>query len=381
MIGKLQSQATWDVTRNRSEAEVKQYRVGVLGATGTVGQQIVHRLERHPWFRVTAVAASDQSAGKTYAEAARWRVAAAIPAEIRDLVVRQPKPDLPCDFVLSALDAGVAGEIELAFAQAGYAVLSNTRNHRMEEDVPLLVPEVNPGHVELVRAQQRNRGYDTGFIATNPNCSTAGLVLPLKAIHDAFGVDAVSVVTLQAISGAGYPGVASLDIADNVIPFISGEEEKMESEPRKILGTLAGGRIEFAPMKISAQCTRVPVIDGHMEAVSVKLRRPATPAAVSEALRSFTAEPQRLGLPSAPARPIEVREEKNRPQTRLDRDAGNGMAVVVGRVRACPILDIRFVLLSHNLVRGAAGAAILNAELFAAKGLLASRTTQATTAM
>ena len=351
---------------------MKSFRVGVLGATGTVGQQIIHRLRRHPWFHVTALAGSERSAGKLYADVVRWRIAECMPAEAAGLTVQPLQANLDCDFCLSALDSSVAGAAELDFARAGYPVISNSRNHRLEPDVPLLVPEVNSNHTALVAVQRRQRGYTSGFLVTNPNCSAGGLVMALKPIHDAFGIEALSVVTMQALSGAGYPGVASLDAMDNVIPFIPGEEEKMETEPRKILGTLRNGAIEAADIRISAQCHRVPVSDGHMEAVSLKLRRKASPADVTAALREFRGEPQRLGLPSAPARPVEVREEPDRPQPRLDRDAGQGMAVVVGRVRACHVLDIRLVLLSHNLGRGAPGAAILNAELLTETGYLVS---------
>ncbi|HEV3220110.1 MAG TPA: aspartate-semialdehyde dehydrogenase [Candidatus Acidoferrales bacterium] len=350
------------------------FRVGVLGATGTVGQQIIHRLRAHPWFCVTALAASGRSAGKCYADAAPWRIPESLPREIGALPVRSLDDELDCDFIFSALDSSVAGDAEENFARRGYAVISNSSNHRMDVDVPLIVPEVNPDHVALVEAQRARRGYTSGFIVTNPNCSAAGLVIALKPIDDAFGVEAVSVVTMQALSGAGYPGVASLDAADNVIPFISAEEEKLESEPRKILGTLRGNSIAPAEIRISAQCHRVPVSHGHLEAVSLKLRTKASPEDIAAVLREFRGEPQRLEPPSAPAHPIEVREEPDRPQPRLDRDAGNGMTVVVGRVRRCPVFDIRFVLLSHNLVRGAAGAAILNAEFLTCAGAIVPRT-------
>jgi aspartate-semialdehyde dehydrogenase len=352
---------------------MKTFRVGVLGATGTVGQQFIHRLRSHPWFRVTALAASERSAGKRYAEIVRWRIAQQIPADVAALTVQPLEANLDCDFCFSALDSSVAGPAELEFARAGYPVISNSSNHRMDADVPLLVPEVNPEHCGLIANQRKNHGYTSGFIATNPNCSAAGLVVALKPIHDAFGIDALSVVTMQALSGAGYPGVPSLDSTDNVIPYISGEEEKLESEPRKILGQLKDGAITPAEIRISAQCHRVPVIDGHMEAVSLKLRKKVSPADITKILREFRGEPQRLKLPSAPAHSIEVREESDRPQTRLDRDAGDGMAVSVGRVRPCHVLDIRMVLLSHNLGRGAAGAAILNAELFAEAGYITPR--------
>jgi aspartate-semialdehyde dehydrogenase len=356
---------------------MKTFRVGVLGATGTVGQQIVHRLRSHPWFRVTALAASERSRGNRYREIVSWRIAQPIPEEVGALTLQPLEANLDCDFCFSALDSSIAGPAELEFAHAGYPVISNSSNHRMDADVPLLVPEVNSDHCALIANQRKNHGYASGFIATNPNCSATGLVVALKPIHDFFGIEALNVVTMQALSGAGYPGVASLDSTDNVIPFISGEEEKLESEPRKILGALQDGGITPREMRISAQCHRVPVIDGHMEAVSVKLQKKASAADVAAALREFRSEPQLLKLPSALAWPIEVREEKDRPQTRLDRDAGGGMAVSVGRIRACHVLDIRFVLLSHNLVRGAAGAAILNAELLAEGGYIIPRETSA----
>jgi aspartate-semialdehyde dehydrogenase len=349
------------------------YRVGVLGATGMVGQQLIHRLRAHPWFRVTALAASERSAGTRYKDIVRWRVNAEIPPEVAELPVQTVAANLACDFCFSALDSSVAGPVEEEFARAGYGVISNSSNHRMEADVPLVIPEVNPDHCALISLQRAQRGYTSGFIATNPNCSAAGLVVAMKPIEDAFGIEAINVVTLQALSGAGFPGVASLDAVDNVIPFISGEEEKLECEPRKILGTLRNGVVQPANMQISAQCNRVPVIDGHMEAVSLKLRQRATPEDVIAALREYKGAAHKLNLPTAPARPIEVRDEKDRPQTRLDRDAGDGMAVVAGRVRTCNVLDIRMVLLSHNLGRGAAGAAILNGELLADLGYLHQR--------
>jgi aspartate-semialdehyde dehydrogenase len=354
------------------------FRVGVLGATGMVGQQIIHRLRAHPWFRVTALAASERSAGKSYAEAASWRISEPLPREIGVLPVQSLDEDLDCDFVFSALDSSVAGAAEENFARRGFPVISNSSNHRMDPDVPLIVPEVNPDHIALVEIQRARRGYTSGFIVTNPNCSAAGLVVALKPIDDAFGVEAVSVVTMQALSGAGYPGVASLDATDNVIPYISAEEEKLEAEPRKILGALQGHSIAPAEFRVGAQCHRVPVRHGHLEAVSLKLRKKASPEEITGALQEFRGEPQRLELPSAPAHPIEVREERDRPQPRLDRDAGGGMAVVVGRIRRCPLFDIRFVLLSHNLIRGAAGAAILNAEFLACAGAIVPRGVGAT---
>jgi aspartate-semialdehyde dehydrogenase len=349
---------------------MKQYRVGILGATGAVGQQFVQLLAEHPWFTVTEVVASQKSAGSLYAEVVRWRLATPLPADIGKLKVKDLKTSLECDFVFSALDSTVAGPAEEALAGAGYPVVSNSSSHRMESDVPLLVPEVNPDHCQLISTQRKRRRSERGFIVTNPNCSTVGLVMPLKPLHDSFGVEAVSVVTMQAISGAGYPGVSAADVVENVIPNIAGEEEKVEAEPLKILGTLSSTGVQPAEMKISAQCHRVPVLDGHLEAASIKLRKKTTVKDVIAALESFSGEPQESKLPSAPPRPIIVRAETDRPQPRLDRDAGQGMAVVVGRVRECPVFDVRMTILSHNLIRGAAGAAILNAELLAHNGYM-----------
>jgi aspartate-semialdehyde dehydrogenase len=348
----------------------KKLRAGVLGATGLVGQRLVSLLANHPWFELTEVAASERSSGKTFAEAVRWHLDAPIPSAARDLVVRSLTPTLECDFVFSALDSSVAGSAEEDFAGVGYPVVSNSRNHRMDADVPLLIPEVNAAHLDAIPRQQKNRGYDTGFIVTNPNCSTAGLVLVLKPLAEAFGLEKIFVVTLQAMSGAGYPGVASLDIQGNVVPFISGEEEKMESEPQKLLGKWNGERFVDAGLGISAHCNRVPVIDGHLECVSLSLKKIASLGEVREALREFEVDSELASLPSALRNPIIVLDEENRPQPRRDVNAGAGMAAVVGRVRECPLLDVKLTLLSHNLVRGAAGAALLNAELLAARGFL-----------
>ncbi|MFZ0879069.1 MAG: aspartate-semialdehyde dehydrogenase [Candidatus Acidiferrales bacterium] len=349
------------------------WRVGVLGATGAVGQKMIQGLSDHPWFRITEVAASERSAGKSYAEAVRWMQNSAIPPGVADLEVKPVQPGLECDFVLSALDSSVAGPVEEEFARAGYPVISNCRNHRMDEDVPLVIPEVNPDHLDLIPWQKERRGFSTGYLVTNPNCSTVGLALALKPLDDAFGVEEVFVVTMQALSGAGYPGVPSLDALDNVIPFIGGEEEKMQTEPRKILGRLVRHSVEFAALKLSAHCNRVPVLDGHLESVTVRLKSKASAEAVSEALSRFSGEPQRLGLPTAPEHPILVSEEADRPQPRRDRDAGKGMSISVGRIRPCSIADFKFTVLVHNTVRGAAGAAILNAELLADRGLLPHR--------
>src|SRR6202795_1308027 len=351
----------------------KKWRAGVLGATGIVGQRLVQLLADHPWFELTEVAASERSSGKSYADAARWHLDAPIPDAARDLVVKGLDPSLDCDFVFSALDSSVAGPAEEDFARAGYPVVSNSRNHRMDADVPLLIPEVNAAHLDAIPLQQKNRGYDTGFIVTNPNCSTAGLVLVLKPVAEAFGLEKIFVVTLQAMSGAGYPGVASLDIQGNVVPFISGEEEKLESEPQKLLGKWSGERFVEAGLGISAHCNRVPVIDGHLECVSVSLKKIASLHEVREALREFEVSSEIAQLPSALRNPVVVLDDQDRPQPRRDVNAGNGMAAAVGRVRECPLLDVKLTLLSHNLVRGAGGAALLNAELLAALGLLKRR--------
>ncbi len=349
----------------------KKLRAGVLGATGLVGQRIVHLLADHPWFELTEVAASERSSSKTYAEAVRWHLDAPIPQAVRELVVKGLDPSLECDFVFSALDSSVAGTAEEEFARAGYPVVSNSRNHRMDPDVPLLIPEVNAAHLDAIPLQQKNRGYDGGFIVTNPNCSTAGLVLVLKPLADAFGLEKIFVVTLQAVSGAGYPGVASLDVHGNVVPFISGEEEKMESEPQKLLGKWDGARFVDAGLGITAHCNRVPVLDGHVECVSLSLKKIASLREVCEALQTFEISSELASLPSALRHPVVVLDAEDRPQPRRDVNTGNGMAAVVGRVRECPLLDVKLTLLSHNLVRGAAGAALLNAELLASRGLLA----------
>ncbi len=352
---------------------MKKIRAGVLGATGTVGQQIVRTLQGHPWFDLTALSASGRSEGKTYAEACRWLLGADMPAGTASLRVESCEPGLDCEVVFSGLPSDVAGPVELAFAQAGYAVSSNAAAHRMAPDVPLLIPEVNAGHVALVERQRRERGWPRGCVVTNPNCSSTQLALALKPLHDAFGLKRVSVTTLQALSGAGYPGVPSLEALDNVIPFIGGEEEKLEAEPCKLLGALEGDEVCMAPVAFSAQCHRVGVRDGHMEAVSVEfVREGVTPEDAVSAFEAFRGEVAGLDLPSAPERPIRVRTERDRPQPVLDRDEGSGMTVVVGRIRPCPVLGLKFELLGHNTVRGAAGAAIMNAELLVAKGYLSA---------
>jgi aspartate-semialdehyde dehydrogenase len=348
---------------------VSKTRVGILGATGAVGQRFVQLLADHPWFELVALSASERSAGRPYGESCSWKLETPMPEQARGLVVQPTEPGLACDVVFSALDAAVAGPVETAFAASGYAVLSNAKSHRMADDVPLLVPEVNPDHAALIHAQRRARGW-RGFIATNPNCSTATLVLALAPLARAFGLEAVVVTTLQAVSGAGYPGLPSLDILGNVIPFIAGEEEKIEAETRKILGTLSAGRVEPHPVVITAQATRVPVVDGHTASVFATLARDPGLDAVLAALRDYQGEPQRRQLPSAPQHPVVLAEAEDRPQPRLDLTLERGMASVVGRVRPCKVMGYKFIVLGHNTIRGAAGAAILNAELLRAEGLL-----------
>jgi aspartate-semialdehyde dehydrogenase len=344
---------------------MERYRVGIVGATGLVGQRLVQRLEGHPWFDLVAVAASERSAGKTYAEATTWRLPTPMPSAVAGLRVGRCVPgDLDgCDVVLSGLDAATAKEVEPALAAHGIAVLSNASAFRMTPDVPLLVPEVNAAHASLVDAQRTRTGWP-GFLATNPNCSATGLVLALAPLHREFGVKRVIVSTMQALSGAGLEGPRGLDVVDNVVPYIGGEEEKLESEIGKMLG---------APILVSAHCHRVATIDGHLEAVSVELERDATPEQAVAAFASFRGDVADRGLPSSPERPIVVRSEVDRPQPRLDRDTGGGMSAVVGRVRRCPVFSLRFEVLSHNTVRGAAGATLMNAELFASLGKVPRR--------
>ncbi len=345
---------------------MNKYRVGILGATGTVGQRFAQLLEGHPQFEITAMAASDRSAGKPYSEACAWKLTGKMPGSVRDIIVQPINPPLDCDIVFSSLPSSVARETEEAFARAGYPVISNSSSYRMDEDVPLLIPEINHDHIRLIDRQRQNRGFDAGFIVTNPNCAVVTFAPPLAALHRKFGIESVIVTTLQAISGAGYPGVASLDITDNVYPYIPGEEPKVETESQKILGTLTGTGIEKADFTVSAQCFRVNVVDGHMASVRVNLKDTATLEDVVDAMKTFPS----LDLHSSPPRFIEVTDEPSRPQTRLDRDCGNGMTITVGRVFPDNIYDYRFIALSHNTVRGAAGCAVLNAELLIAEGYI-----------
>ncbi len=350
--------------------------VGILGATGTVGQRFIQLLAHHPWFNITWLAASDRSAGKPYAEACAWKLDTPLPDRIAEMVVEPNTPENSTTVVpriiFAALDAGVARELEPKFAAAGCAVISNSSAFRMTPDVPLVIPEVNADHLALLEIQA-TRKSSGGYIVTNPNCSAIGLALALKPLERHFGIQSLFVSTMQAVSGAGYPGVASLDILGNVIPFIKNEEEKLEEEVNKLLGTLGERSVEPLPAKLSAHCNRVPVEDGHTECISIKFKTPATYEQIVAAWQEFqpfgpTASQFGVRLPTAPVQPVEFEPAQDRPQPRLDRMRGNGMAATVGRLRPCSLLDWKFVVLSHNTIRGAAGAAVLNAEILAALG-------------
>jgi aspartate-semialdehyde dehydrogenase len=347
----------------------KKLPIGILGATGVVGQRFIQMLEHHPWFEVAWLAASDRSEGKRYGEAARWRLKTPIPPNIAAMKVSPATPAGAPKIIFAALDASIAAEMEPRFAEAGCAVVSNSSALRMQSDVPLVIPEVNAGHITLIDAQawRKNGG---GYVVTNPNCSAIGLVLALAPLQKAFGLKAVMAVTMQAVSGAGYPGVASLDILGNVIPYIRNEEEKMEEETLKLLGQMNGTKIMPADFAMSAQCNRVAVEDGHTESISVSLKTQAKPEEIIAAWNEFSSEPQELKLPSAPERPVVYLAADDRPQPRFDVDMGAGMTTAVGRLRPCGVLDWKFTVLSHNTIRGAAGAAVLNAELLKAKGYL-----------
>ena len=360
----------------RNGAPRERIPVGVLGATGAVGQRFVTLLADHPWFEPVALFASEQSAGRRYRDAATWIQETPVPAPLGDLEVRRLGPAPECRILFSALDASVAAQAERDLAAAGHLVVSNTKSHRMDPDVPLVVPEVNPGHLALADRQP----FDGGALLTNPNCATIGLALVLEPLRAAFGIRRVRVVTLQALSGAGYPGVASLHAVDNLVPYISGEEEKLETETRKIFGSIGPRGVTDAALEVSAQCNRVPVLDGHVLCLSVDLERVANTRDVAAALAGFHSEPQRLDLPTAPPAPVEVATEPDRPQPRLDRDRGGGMAVTVGRIRSCPFGGFKLVALCHNTIRGAAGGAILLAELAVARGLAPGAAVPAATA-
>lgn len=347
-------------------------RVGILGATGTVGQRFIQLLERHPWFEVAWLAASDRSTGRTFAEACQWKLDTPLPARIAAMTVQPNTPapgngDLP-SILFTALDADIARDLEPQFAAAGCAVISNSSAFRMTADVPLVVPEVNADHLPLLEAQAV-RKQTGGYLVTNPNCCAIGLVLALKPLEERFGIESLFVSTMQAVSGAGYPGVASLDILGNVVPFIRNEEEKLQEELGKLLGRFTGASIEALPAKVSAHCNRVAVVDGHTECVSIKLRTPATREQMVEAWQSFRPLDGKE-LPSAPAYPVIYTDAHDRPQPRLDLANGHGMSTTVGRLRPCSLLDWKFVLLTHNTIRGAAGAAVLNAEVLARLGKL-----------
>ena len=343
--------------------------IGILGATGVVGQRFIQMLEHHPWFEVAWLAASDRSEGKIYSEAARWRLKTPIPARVAKMQVSPATPEGAPKIIFAALDSAIAADLEPRFADAGCAVVSNSSALRMQEDVPLVIPEVNSGHVKLIDIQgwRKKKG---GYVVTNPNCSAIGLVLALAPLHQRFGLETVMAVTMQAVSGAGYPGVASLDILGNVIPFIKNEEEKMEEETKKLLGQLNGSKVVPGGFAMSAQCNRVAVEDGHTESVSIRLKTKAKAEEIIATWNAYRSERQELKLPSAPERPVVYLEANDRPQPRFDIDMGAGMTTAVGRLRPCSVLDWKFTVLSHNTIRGAAGAALLNAELLKAKGYL-----------
>lgn len=342
---------------------MKKIPVAILGATGSVGQKFIELLSDHPWFEIAELASSERSAGKKYKDATKWVMTTRLKDNIGDIEVKHCKPNLGAKLVFSALDASVAGDIETKFAENGYFVISNSKNHRFDSDVPLIIPEVNHEHLKLIKGK-------SGAIVTNPNCSTIGLTLAIKPLFDDFGIELLNIVTMQAISGGGYPGVPSIDILGNVVPFIDGEEEKLISEPLKILGKLNGNRIDYAEIKISAQCNRVPVIDGHLETIQIKFKNKPQKDEIINVWEKFKSLPQELNLPSAPIQPIHYFSEDHLPQPRLNSNLENGMAISVGRLRECEIFDYKFVVLSHNTVRGAAGGTLLASELMKANGYL-----------
>lgn len=339
--------------------------VAVLGATGTVGQKFITLLQSHPHFEIRELVASERSAGKKYREAVKWNQNTSIPEGVASMEVRSTDDPLTSRILFSGLDSSVAGPVETTCAEKGHIVISNSKNHRMDPDVPLIIPEINPEHFAITRKQKYS-----GAIITNSNCSTMFLAIALAPLHRDFGIEKVQVTTMQAVSGAGYPGVPSLDILGNVIPYIGGEEEKMESETQKILGTFNGSEIVPAPFEVSAQCNRVPVFDGHTETVSVKFKRKPSVDEVRRSLSEFVGMPQERKLYSAPPRPIMVVDEDDRPQPARDIWIDGGMTTIVGRIRPCPVFDVKMVVLGHNTIRGAAGAAILNGEAYLELGYI-----------
>jgi aspartate-semialdehyde dehydrogenase len=340
--------------------------VAILGATGSVGQRFVELLSWHPWFQIVALAASEKSVGKRYGDAVKWLLPTSLSERIAGMPISECKPPIAANLIFSALDSSAATEAESAFANAGYTVITNAKNFRMQSDIPLLIPEVNSSHLELLGYQK----FKGGKIIANSNCCAAGLCIALKPLLDLFGVEALHVVTMQAISGAGYPGISAFDIQDNIIPYIEDEEEKLETEPLKILGKLEGGLITPADIRISSQCNRVPITDGHTQCISIKFKKKPSKSEVIEAWKTFSSEPQKLALASAPEFPIHYFENDFLPQPKLQRNIDKGMAVSIGRLRDCPLLDYKFNLVSHNTIRGAAGGAILCAELLVRKGFV-----------
>ncbi|MCA9932465.1 MAG: aspartate-semialdehyde dehydrogenase [Ardenticatenaceae bacterium] len=352
---------------------MKKIPVGVLGATGTVGQRFVQLLADHPWFEVVAVTGSERTAGRPFREGVNWVIGGTIPTTIADLIVQPTEPTLEITgkppVVFSALPTAEAREWEPKFAAAGYAVVTNASAYRMTPDVPLLIPEINPEHTGLIATQRANNNWQ-GFIVASPNCSTTSAILPMKVFQDTFGLEAALIVTMQALSGAGYPGVSSMDIIDNVVPYIGGEDTKLENEPKKMLGSFRDGAVQFADIRTSAQANRVPVIDGHLASVSVKLGRHVSAEEAIAALQSWQPPQICRELPTSPAELLVYRSESDRPQPRLDRDTGDGLAWTVGKVRECDVLDIRYMAITHNTLRGAASGSILNAELLVKQGFI-----------
>lgn len=343
--------------------------VGILAATGSVGQRFLQHLIDHPWFEIAALTGSPRTAGRPYGEGVNWLQTWELPDHIANMTVLPTEPGMDVPILFSALPSQQAREMEPAFAKAGYKVLTNASPFRMDPLVPLLIPEVNADHTQILARQQAEYGWE-GYIVANANCSTTSIVLPMKILHEAYGVETAVVVTLQAISGAGYPGVASMDIMDNIIPHIGGEDGKLETEPRKLCGTFVDGEIQLADFRVSAQANRVPVIDGHLGSVSVKLKQSAAADEVIELFKNWRLPDEIQGLPTMPERVLVYRPEPDRPQPRYDRDSGNGLAWTVGKVRDCPVNDIRFLALAHNTLRGAASGSVLNAELLKVQGLL-----------